>query len=269
MCMFNSKIGFIGCGNIANAIIGGAVGVGYIKYENLYLFDTDSDKIAPFLEKGAAVCGSAKELVSLCDFVFLTVKPQIYEAVLSSIADSASGTCFISVAAGITVDYVKKLLGFDAPVIRVMPNTPLLCGKGASALVKRAPVTEERFEFIKGLFACSGECVSVDEKLINTVTAISGSAPAYVLRFAKALIDFGVQNGLSAEDAEKLVLATVSGSGELAINSDCSIDTLIKNVTSPNGTTYAGLCSMDKTGFDASLTAALEATLQRAEELTK
>lgn len=269
MYMLNSKIGFIGCGNIATAIISGAVGVGYIKYENLYLFDTDSEKTKPFLEKGAAVCSLASELVSLCDFVFLTVKPQIYETVLTDIVDSASDTCFISVAAGITIDYVKKLLGFDAPVIRVMPNTPLLCGKGASALVLRSPVTDEQFNFIKEMFSCSGECASVDEKLINTVTAISGSAPAYILRFAKVLIDFGVQNGLSCEDAEKLVLATVSGSGELAKNSVCSIDTLIKNVTSPNGTTYAGLCSMDETGFDASLKASLEATLKRAEELTK
>ncbi len=267
--MSSKKIGFIGCGNIASAIIGGGLAAGYIKYNNLFLFDTNCAKTKAFCSEGATLCKSAKELVSLCDYVFLTVKPQIYDIVLSEIAPFSKDTCFVSVAAGITIDYVKKLLGYDAPVIRVMPNTPLLVGEGASALVLREPVSSEQFDFVSELFSCSGQCVSVDEKLINTVTAISGSAPAFILRFAKVLIEFGVKNGMSYEDSATLVLATVYGSGELAFCSEESIDTLIKNVTSPNGTTYAGLCSMDKTGFDSSLNECLEATLKRAEELTK
>lgn len=267
--MFNYKIGFIGCGNIASAIINGASASGYIKFENLYLFDTDSLKTSSFCSRGATVCSSSRELVSKCDFVFLTVKPQIYDIVLSEIADRSDSTCFISVAAGISTDYVKGFLGEDASVIRVMPNTPLICRKGATALVHSAPVTDSEFSFIKELFSCSGVCVEVDEKLINTVTAISGSAPAYVLRFAKNLIDFGIENGLSAEDAEKLVLATINGAAMMAISSEDSIEKLIKNVTSPNGTTEAGLLSMNNTGFDDSVGKCLNATLDRAEELSK
>ncbi len=263
------KIGFIGCGNIASAIIGGACSIGYIKYENIYLFDPDSLKTEPFSEKGAVVCNSARELVSLCDYIFLTVKPQIYDTVLSDIAVLSNGKCFVSVAAGITIDYVKKLLGFDAAVIRVMPNTPLMFGGGATAIVCREPVSYDDFSFVRQLFLCSGACVEVSEELINTVTAISGSAPAYVLRFINVLINFAVSNGMSEDDAKTLILATVSGSALMAEESDDTIDTLIKNVTSPNGTTYAGLCSMDNTGFDSSLKECLEATLKRAQELTK
>ncbi len=267
--MSEKKIGFIGCGNIANAIISGACGLGYIKYENLFVFDTDKTKTVAFSDKGANLCSSSVELVSKCDYVFLTVKPQIYDIVLKEIAPYSSNTCFISVAAGITTRYVKQLLGFDAPVIRVMPNTPLMYGNGATALVQNEQVSNDDYSFIRNLFACSGVCVDVDEKHINTVTAISGSAPAFVLRFAKTLIEFAVRSGMSEDDAKKLVLGTVSGSVIMADKSDADIDTLIKHVTSPNGTTYAGLCSMDETGFDDSLNACLAATRNRAEELTK
>ncbi len=267
--MSSKKIGFIGCGNIASAIIGGAISAGYIKHENLYIFDTDSTKTNVFTEGGATLCGSSTELVSVCDYVFLTVKPQIYDCVLSEIATVSNGKCFISVAAGITVGFVKSYLGENASVIRVMPNTPLMVGKGAVAMCHYPSVSKEDFSFIKDMFACSGVIATVSEELINIVTAISGSAPAYVLRFAKNLIDFAVANGMTEEDAKSLVLATVGGSAELARLSADSVDTLIRNVTSPNGTTYAGLCSMDATDFDKSVNDCLEATRIRAEELTK
>ena len=267
--MPKKKIGFIGCGNIAGAIIDGAVSKGYIKYKDLYLFEPDILKLGPYSAKGANICKTSMELTSLCDYVFLAVKPQIYDSVLYEIAPYAADTCFISVAAGITVNYVKKLLGFDAPVIRVMPNTPLVCGNGATALVKVSPVKDEEYLFIRDLFECSGVCVDVTEEFINTVTAISGSAPAYILRFAKNLIDFSVESGMSENDAKKLVLTTVYGSALMAANSELDIETLIKNVTSPNGTTFAGLTSMDSTGFDESLKLCLEATRRRADELTK
>lgn len=267
--MKNIKIGFIGCGNIANAIIGGSVKSGYIKSEDLYVFDTDPAKIEYFRALGAAASDSAAELTSLCDYVFLTVKPQIYDIVLEQIRDAAKDVCFVAVAAGITIGHIKSVLGFDAPVIRVMPNTPLMYGQGASALVKTLPVTDEQYDYIKGFFSCCGVAVDVNESEINTVTAISGSAPAYAMRFAKGLIDFAVEQGMSEENAKALVLQTMSGSALMVKSSDKDIETLIRNVTSPNGTTEAGLRSMDATGFDASLKASLEATLKRAEELTK
>lgn len=267
--MQNYKIGFIGCGNIASAIISGAIRSGYIKSDNLGIFDTDSAKLDSFISSGIRAFGNSIELVQCCDFVFLTVKPQIYDLVLNEIKDISPNTCFISVAAGITIDYVKSILGYDAPVIRVMPNTPLMYGEGASALVKTSPVTDEQFLFIKGLFDCSGVTAEVSEEHINTVTAISGSAPAYVMRFAKDFISFAISKGMNESDATKLVVQAIKGSAQMILESSESIDTLIKNVTSPNGTTEAGLKSMDSHNFDSIVSGFLQATVNRAEELTK
>ncbi len=263
------KIGFIGAGNIASAIFNGITSSGYIKSDNILVFDTDKAKSDAFKLQGAEIAPSANALVTDSEFVFLTVKPQIYSTLLDSIKDYAVGTCFIDVAAGISVSFVKKTLGFDAAVIRVMPNTPLMYGRGASALVKSEPVTDEQFSFIRGCFdACGVTCV-VDEKYINTVTAVSGSAPAFAMRFIKDLVDFAVDSGMSSEDAEILVIQTVIGSAEMIKKSDCDVQQLIKNVTSPNGTTEAGLRSLDVNDFDNILKLCLEATVNRAKELSK
>ena len=267
--MYFNKIGFIGCGNIASAIIGGSLSSGYIKSENLVIFDTDSDKITPYVSMGVMRAESVSDLVLSSDVVFLTIKPQVYESVLKEIAPYSDGVCFVSVAAGITLNYIKGILGQNAHVIRVMPNTPLLYGKGASAIVNEKPVTDEEFLFVKGFFDASGVSVEVPESQINTVTAISGSAPAYFMRVAKDFIDFAVKSGMTEKDATILVLQTLSGSAEMIKLSDSDIDTLIKNVTSPNGTTQAGLSSLDNDSFDRTINDCLKATVKRATELTK
>lgn len=267
--MSEYKIGFIGTGNIAGAIFGGIVTSGYIKSENVFVFDADPAKAIPFLEKGAKLSENAKRLVSACDFVFLTVKPQIYPVVLEEIKTFANDTCFIDVAAGISIAYVKEILGEDAHVIRAMPNTPLMCGMGSTALVKADPVTDSEFSFVRGCFDSSGITIVVDEAMINVITAISGSAPAYVMRFASDIINFGISEGLDPDDCKKLILQVFAGSAKLASDSSDSIDRLIKNVTSPNGTTEAGLKSLTAEGFDETVNNCLAATVRRAEELSK
>ena len=264
-----NKIGFIGAGNIAAAIINGAINSGYIMPEQIYIYDLDSQKVENFVKRGANSCNSETELTRECDYVFLTIKPQIYETVLSKIALYAMGKCFIDVAAGISIDYVKSILGNDTSVVRVMPNTPLMYGYGASALVKVAPVTEEQFEFVKGFFESCGVVVTVDEAMIDTVIAISGSAPAYIMRFANQFINYGTDNGISKEDASKLVLQTLVGCAKMINSSDKDIADLIRMVTSPNGTTQAGLESLDETNFDLSVKECLNSTVKRAKELSK
>ena len=267
--MTEYKIGFIGAGNIATAIFSGIVTSGYIKPQNVYCFDPDENKTSIWAEKGAKPCASAEELVLTCDFVFLTVKPQIYSSVLTTIKNVAQNTCFVDVAAGISISYVKQTLGFDAPVVRVMPNTPLMYGMGSSALVKCEPVTDEQFSFVKGCFASCGETAVVDEDCINTVIAVSGSAPAYIMRFAKLFIDYAVVNGIDKQSAENLVLQVFAGSSEMIKRSELSVSQLIDMVTSPNGTTAAGLASLNESDFDGSVKRCFEATIKRAEELSK
>ena len=268
--MLDNKIGFIGAGNIAGAIFNGITSSGYIKPQNIYVFDVDSQKATTFSEKGATVVSDLKDISVNCNFIFLTVKPQIYEQVLLDLKNKVpKDVCFIDVAAGISINFVKSVLGYDAPVVRVMPNTPLMYGNGATALVKCEPVTDEQFLFVKGCFDSSGVTCVVDEEYINTVIAISGSAPAYVMRFAKSLINFGIQNGLSKEDSEKLVLQTLIGSAKMINDSDLSVTDLIRMVTSPNGTTERGLFSLDENNFDSILEECLTETVNRAKELSR
>lgn len=267
--MKNKRIGFIGTGNIASAIIFGILNLDYIIPENIYVFDLDETKKNSFLRLGLNTVSNSKELVESVDYVFLTIKPQVYQSVLAEIKDVSFGKCFIDVAAGITIGFVKSILGEDATVIRVMPNTPLTVGCGSTALVKAENVTDEQFEFISKIFASLGATVTVDEEYINTVTAISGSSPAFILQFAKSLIEFGVSSGMEESDVKKLVLNTFIGSAKLALNSENDISTLIENVTSPGGTTAAGRQVLKDGNFDVLIKNCLQKTVKRAEELTK
>lgn len=264
-----NKVGFIGAGNIASAIINGALNAGYIMPEQIYLYDLDATKLSCFSEKGVNLCSSEIELTKSCDFVFLTIKPQVYETVLTKLASCSDGTCFVDVAAGISIDYVKSILGNNAHVVRVMPNTPLMYGMGASALVKVSPVTDVEFDYVKGFFESCGVVSVVSEDLINTVIAISGSAPAYMMRFLNQFINYGIDNGMSADDSAKLVLQTVVGCAKMITSSDKEISELIKMVTSPNGTTQAGLETLDAENFDLSLKECFDSTVKRAKELSK
>ena len=263
------KIGFIGTGNIATAIINGVISSGYIKPDCIAVFDTNSDKLAPFVNFGCKSIPNSAELTEQCEFVFLTVKPQIYPIVLNEIKNSSKDTCFVDVAAGVSINTVKELLGFDAPVIRVMPNTPLMVGLGATAIVKQKPVTDDQFSFIKGCFDSCGITAVVDEDNINTVIAASGSSPAYIMRFANSIIDFAVKKGLDEISAKKLVIQTLEGCAKLIKESDVEISQLIANVTSPNGTTEAGLKSLDNSSFEEVVNKCLSSTVKRAEELSK
>ncbi len=267
--MAEYKIGFVGTGNIATAIFSGVVGSGYIKPNNVYVFDPVVEKTAPFTQKGANLSSSALDLTITCDFVFLTIKPQIYEDVLKQIKPAVENTCFVDVAAGITISFVKQVLGENTAVVRVMPNTPLMYGVGASALVKDQRVTEEQFNFVKGCFDCSGVTAVVNEEFINTVTAISGSAPAYIMQTMKCFIDFAVNSGLEPETAEKLVLGVFSGTAKMAECDPKSLEELIRMVTSPNGTTEAGLKSLAQNNFNTVIENCLTETVKRAEELSK
>lgn len=267
--MKNFKIGFIGTGNIATAIYNGITSSGYITYDRIMVYDTNPEKIIKFSSQGSATADSLIDLVSNCDYVFLTVKPQVYQIVLNEIKDFCFDTCLIDVAAGISIKFIKDTLGFNASVIRVMPNTPISVGMGSTALVKEAPVTDEQFAFVKGCFDSCGITAVVDEDKINTVIAVSGSSPAYIMRLAKVISEYGARNGLSYEDSKRLAVQTLEGCAKMISMSNDDITTLISNVTSPNGTTFEGLKSLDEDFFDNIVDKCLDATVRRAEELSK
>lgn len=265
-----SIIGFIGLGNIAKAIVGGAVGSNCIKGEDLRCFDIDTAKAAPFTELGAKVCGSAKELASEVDILFLTVKPQVLPTVLSEIAPHLSTkTLIVSPVAGVRTQKIEAMLGANFRIIRVMPNTPLLYGEGATALCKNEVVTDEEFAFVTKMFAACGVTAALPEEQFDAVTGASGSAPAFFLRFANAIIEQGIMSGMNPEDAKKLILKTMAGSAKMAMESPEPISELIRAVASPGGTTEAGLNHMTDKEFDLLTKEVIDSAIRRSKELAE
>lgn len=264
------KIGFIGAGNMASAIINGVITTKTYSPENLFVFDVSREKCDAMAAKGVGSFSSAAELVAACDIIFLSIKPQNFSEVLESVRGSVSTEkLFVTIAAGISTDFIKKTVQCDCPVIRVMPNTPLLLGQGATAMCRSSDVTDEQFDLIQGFFASCGTVAVLDESKLNAVISVNGSSPAYVYLFAKAMVDSAEKQGIAREVALPLVCQTLVGSAAMLSQPDASPDELIKMVSSPGGTTLKALDVLYENNFEAIIDQAMQACTQRAEELGK
>ncbi|OJU11707.1 MAG: pyrroline-5-carboxylate reductase [Clostridiales bacterium 43-6] len=263
------KIGFIGAGgNMAGAIIKGILNKGYINPSDINLYDVANEKLDIYKEYGMQVFNSNYDIALNSDFIFLCIKPQTIKEALADIKSVINANkCLVSIVAGVGIKTIQAEIGSDCKVIRVMPNTPLLVGYGATALVHEPPVTAEEFNFVKDVFQSSGITEICSEDDINTVTAVSGSGPAYVFQFAKAVIEEAQTLGMEKEKAANLFINTLIGSAVMLRDSGFSADELIRMVTSPNGTTYAALQSLESDDFNAIVKRAVAAAKNRADEL--
>lgn len=266
----NKRIGFIGAGNMATAIINGILKNQVANSADISVFDVNEEQTKKFADKGVAVESSACDVVKNCEVIVLAVKPQNYKEVLLSIKDAVDiSKIFVSIAAGISIGYVQKTLDCNCPMVRVMPNTPLLLGKGASALCPSQNISDSDFETIKNIFALNGAVEVFSEEHMNEIIAVNGSSPAYVYLFAKAMADYSKECGIDYEKALNLIVATLEGSAAMLKNSGDDVDTLIKKVSSPGGTTLAALEVLDNNKFYESIKLAMEACTNRANELSK
>ena len=264
------KTGFIGVGNIANAIISGALSGGVLKAQDIILYDIDPSKLSPFTKKGIEAAKSIKALADVAEVLFLTVKPQILRLVLEELKPYLrETTLIISPVAGVKTEKINAALGGNKKIIRVMPNTPLMYSAGATAIAVGKDVTDEEKDFCEKIFASSGVTVFLPEEQIDAVTGISGSSPAFFMRFAREIINEGVNQGMCRADAEKLVLGTMLGTAKMMLQSDRTADELIKAVASPGGTTEAGLKTMDTENFDNLISKVISAAVTRSKELSK
>lgn len=199
------SIGFIGAGNMASAIIETVYNTGYIKPENIYIYDTDREKIDRFAKCGMIPCGSAAEVFERAGYVFLCIKPQVFRQNSAEYKGLANNTnCIVSIMAGVTVSDIKEAFG-SIHTIRVMPNTPMLVSCGASALVCPDDVPKEIFEPVFKIFEGCGKAAVVTEDKISAVTALSGSGPAYFFKFARAALLEAKELGLSDDVAKTLL----------------------------------------------------------------
>lgn len=264
----DKNICFIGSGNMAGAIIGGLLANSLAQPSQVAVYDINPEVSGRFQPQGIQVKQSIKEAAEFADIVFLSVKPQNYEEVLAELSKCTDESkVIVSIAAGISTTYIKSRIGFNCKVVRVMPNTPLLLGEGATAMCHCLPVTRQEFDEIKGIFEAGGVVEELPEDKMNAVIAVNGSSPAYVYLFAKAVMDGAVQQGIDAETAKRLISKTLIGSAYMLTQSGKTPDELIKMVSSKGGTTIAALEALYDHNFEQAMIEAMERCTKRAEEL--
>ena len=265
------KIGFIGGGNMANAIIGGIISAGLYNPEEIYVTDVNSEILKSYEEKGINT-GSGYETALSGDIVVFAVKPFILPNVLNELKDKYSekikDKVFASIVAGTAIEKIKTGLGFDAKVVRIMPNTPALVLSAMSVLAKEcAPTTEEEFLAVKNIFGAIGKTEIVSESLMSAVTSVSGSGPAYVYMMIEAMADAGVRGGLSREAAQLLAAQTVLGSAKMVLDTKKHPGELKDMVCSPKGTTIEAVAELEKAGFRNALISAIKKCYDKAENI--
>lgn len=263
------RIGFIGAGNMATAIIKGLIAQkGSGSFINV--FDVSSEKLDEISKLGVNALPSSQDVVKNSDIIVLAVKPQNYAEVLEALKNVVStDKTFVSIAAGISINYVQSALCCECPVVRVMPNTPLLLKKGASALCPSGNISEEDKQIVYDMFAGSGVCEYITEDHMNEIIAVNGSSPAYIYMFAKAMADYAVSVGIDYGKALNLICATLEGSAAMLKESGDTPEVLIEKVSSKGGTTIEALNKLREHGFTEAIDDAMKACTKRAEELGK
>jgi len=262
-------VAMIGAGNMARALIGGLMRRGHPP-NRLVAADPDKDTRSSIEQEfGIAVHATNEQAVAGADLVVLAVKPQVVDQVAASIAAVVDEKCVvISVAAGIPVSRLRLSLGANRVIVRVMPNTPALHGAGATGIFAAPGCSDAQLRAAAHLFESVGKVFPIeDESLMDVVTAVSGSGPAYFFALAEALAEAGCNAGLDAATAHGLATQTAAGAGAMLGADGASAAELRRRVTSPGGTTAAALDSLNQNGFAPVIESAVSAAVQRGREL--
>ena len=267
--MLKRRIGFVGSGQMARALAQGVVRAELVPAGQIIAHDPQPAAAQEFSAclPEAQSAGSNAEVVKAADVIILAVKPAHVPAATTEMRSSitAEKLC-ISIAAGIPLSQLSKSLGTDR-VVRVMPNTPCLLGLGASAFALGRGASEDDAELVDKLLGSVGIAYRVDESLLDAVTGLSGSGPGYVFAMIEALTDGGVQMGIPRSIALALAAQTVRGSAEMVLSTGDHPAVLRDRVTSPGGTTMAGLKVLEQAAFRSALMAAVEAATRRSKEM--
>ncbi len=263
------SICFIGGGQMAEALIKGILSKHLIKRENIFVSEPLEAR-RKYLEENYAIktFSDNKEAVKGASAILIAVKPQVIDVVLRELRESITEDKFvISIAAGITLKRLQKLLGKDKRIIRVMPNTPCLVQSVAAGISKGEDAKKEDMEATLWLFNSLGKAVEVPENLMDAVTGLSGSGPAYCFLFIEALIQAGIREGLPRPTASLLAIQTVIGSAKMCLETGKQPGELISMVTSPGGTTIQGLYELERAGLSGIVMDAVRAATKRSKEL--
>jgi pyrroline-5-carboxylate reductase len=261
------RIGFIGCGNLGSSLIKGLLKVRALRSDEIVASDASEERLEEMKKLGIETTSDNKRVAELCDVIFIAVKPEIVGDVLEEIAQVSRGKLLISVAAGISTEFLEART--KARVIRVMPNICGLVGEMASCFSLGSRASREDEELVRRLLGSLGVTFKIDEELMDAVTGLSGSGPAYFYYVVKALQEAGIELGLSSEVALKLAAQTAKGAGEMVLSSGKGLDDLTRMVRTPKGTTEKGLEVLEERKVAEVVKAAVKAAAKRAKELSK
>lgn len=264
------NLGFIGCGNMGQAMIGGVLKAGNFNKESVMVSDPMESNLIQVKNKyNILTSEDNKGVAQFSDILILSVKPNKYAEVIEGIRDSIKDSAVIvSIGAGISIEFVEKAFAKAVKVIRVMPNTPALVGEGMSALSFNKLVSDEEKQQVISIFESFGKAEVIDESLMNAVTAVSGSSPAYVYMFIEALADGAVLAGIPRDKAYKMAAQSVLGSAKMVLETGKHPGELKDNVCSPGGTTIDAVYTLEKNNFRGTVMAAVESCVEKANKMS-
>jgi len=266
------KIGFIGAGNMAGAIIKGIVAQKFANVSDIFCYDALEEKLAAFVaETNVNASASNEALVKASDIVVLAVKPNVLDVLLPQLRSRLSDQkpLLVSIAAGTNLEKLQALTSPDLAIVRVMPNVNATIGAGVAAVCGNNNVTKEQVQLVLELFRAVGTAMELPEKDFSTFTAIAGSSPAYAFLFIDALSRGAVKNGLPKDIATRIAAQAVLGSAKMILESGESPWNLIDKVCSPGGTTIAGLMALEEGSFLSTVVKSVDATIQKDLDLMK
>lgn len=261
------NIGIIGAGNMASAFAGGLISSETIRPDELSMSDRTASKLVKWQEKGVFTTEDNCEIMKHSDIVIFAVKPNILPAVLEEAKKFAENRIFISIAAGVRIETIEGILGDSAKIIRAMPNTPAKVRCGMVVLSANKNVEDSELKTVEQIFSSIGCAIVMDEKHINTATALHGSSPAYVYMLIDAMADSGVKYGIPKNTALLLAAKAVEGAAKMVLETGEHPQKLKDDVCSPGGTTIEAVCELEKNGFSSDVQKAIDACIKKANEM--
>ena len=262
------KIGFIGCGNMAKAIIAGIINNSIEENKNIYAFDINTQKLNEYCAKsGINSAKSNEEIIDICSVIILCVKPQNFEDALSELKCNNEGKLFISIAAGTDIKKIKSLLGSSAKIARIMPNLNATIGCSTSAVCFNKNCDDNDKNTTKNIFKSIGEIYELDEEYFSAFSAACCCSPAFTFMYINALCKGAEECGLDKKIALESAANSVIGSAKMLLNSNKKPEELVKMVCSPGGTTIEGVKSLQRDEFEKAVISAVKASYKRDKEL--
>lgn len=262
--------GFIGAGNMGSAIFKGMIKSGFAEGKNIYIYDNNKEMTLKYKnELNINICDSYEDLIYSVDTVILAVKPNIFKTLLPEISKYIErySPLIVSIAAGISLDKISELIGFETPIVRVMPNINAEISMSTTAYCGNSKATKENIETVKNCFNSVGYTVQLEEEKFPIFSAIAGCSPAYVYLFIDSLAKGAQKAGLNKKAALEIAANAVLGSTQMLINSKEHPWELIDKVCSPGGTTIEGICTLEEYKFESAVVKAVENSINKDKSL--